>query len=236
MLMKITRSLAVSLLLATSLHGVAQASTIYDAAADFSFASNPNNVWTYGFKTTLGGAFTAYTQTTTFSGLQIWTTNIGNTLTPSVNFNPTAVDIPAVGTVFRSRQVNLHPGPGLELGVLRFTAQVAGDYTLTSSFNMRSNGGTASTDVHVRLNNVASFDDIVTGFNQQRNFNATYTLAAGDKIDFLVGANGNFNGDTTELRARLELAPVPEPESWAMLLAGLAVTGFAVRRRVPKIN
>mgnify|MGYP006183190499 CR=1 FL=1 len=27
------------------------------------------------------------------------------------------------------------------------------------------------------------------------------------------------------------LAPVPEPETWAMLLAGLGITGWAVRRR-----
>jgi hypothetical protein len=27
------------------------------------------------------------------------------------------------------------------------------------------------------------------------------------------------------------LAPVPEPKSWALLLAGLAISGLAVKRR-----
>jgi hypothetical protein len=34
-----------------------------------------------------------------------------------------------------------------------------------------------------------------------------------------------------EIRGFLQAAPVPEPETWAMMLAGLGVVGAAVRRR-----
>jgi len=33
---------------------------------------------------------------------------------------------------------------------------------------------------------------------------------------------------------RLDVSPVPEPETYALLLAGLGLVGFAVRRRHPR--
>ena len=46
--------------------GRASAGPIYDAAANFSIASNPNGVWTYGYSSTLtpGAGLTLYTMTT----------------------------------------------------------------------------------------------------------------------------------------------------------------------------
>jgi hypothetical protein len=44
--------------------GVARANTVYDVAQDFSIASNPNGVWTYGYETTLGGPLTLYSYST----------------------------------------------------------------------------------------------------------------------------------------------------------------------------
>lgn len=56
----------------------------------------------------------------------------------------------------------------------------------------------------------------------------------------LVAFNGGPNGDQGVRIGTLEtsvvrfnnLAPVPEPETWAMLLAGLGLVGFAARRRL----
>lgn len=57
-------------------------------------------------------------------------------------------------------------------------------------------------------------------------------------LPFTNGTNGiDFDtseyGDITTLRPLLsvEIAPVPEPETYAMLLAGLGLIGFAARRR-----
>lgn len=79
------------------------------------------------------------------------------------------------------------------------------------------------------LNNVSQFDSIVTGFNSQESFSGVLSLAAGDKLDFVVGENGSFFGDTTELRATLE--PVPPPAAVWFLATALAGLG-KVRRRV----
>ena len=40
---------------------VGHAKIIYDASEDFSLASNPNDVWSYGYSTTLGGELVLYT-------------------------------------------------------------------------------------------------------------------------------------------------------------------------------
>jgi hypothetical protein len=57
-------------------------------------------------------------------------------------------------------------------------------------------------------------------------------------LPFTNGTNGiDFDtseyGDITTLRPLLsvEVAPVPEPETWALLMAGLGLIGFAARRR-----
>lgn len=40
-------------------------------------------------------------------------------------------------------------------------------------------------------------------------------------------------GTATAASYTVTLAPVPEPENWAMMVAGLAVMGFVARRRLP---
>ena len=55
----------------------------------------------------------------------------------------------------------------------------------------------------------------------------TQTLAAGDYVVKITGnANGSFGGTYG-----FAMSLVPEPETYAMLLAGLGLVGFAARRR-----
>jgi hypothetical protein len=57
----------------------------------------------------------------------------------------------------------------------------------------------------------------------------TFNLAAGQyHIDF-YGTTAGLNGGTYS--ASVSLAPVPEPETYAMMLAGLGALGFMARRR-----
>ena len=70
-----------------------------------------------------------------------------------------------------------------------------------------------------------------------------YRFTSADEFDLQLNATvqqyGNaggvstlsFNGSALTLSAPAVSAPVPEPESYAMLLAGLAAIGFMVRRR-----
>jgi hypothetical protein len=58
----------------------------------------------------------------------------------------------------------------------------------------------------------------------------TVTLAAGDYY-YAVNALGAPLGAYAIASATVVAAPVPEPETYAMLLAGLGVVGFLARRR-----
>jgi hypothetical protein len=51
---------------------------------------------------------------------------------------------------------------------------------------------------------------------------------------FVGGACGNCDNSRFNL-SLVATAPVPEPETWAMLLAGLGLVGAAVRRRSARV-
>ena len=223
--------------------GSALALVVYDVASDFSFVSNPNGPWSYGYETVLGGSFATYGAQSTINGMQTWSVNPFDL--PSVSFNPTASDITFAATTLLAGHVNLHPGANNEVSVIRFTAPVAGTYSLSGDFNMRSFSpfGTNSTDVHVVLgNNIAAqlFGNGVTvsGFGDSSAFSTTLVLNASDFVDFAVGPNGtvpfqSYLGDTTQLNARFELNPntVPEPNTFFLAAMGI---GFLVLRQQKK--
>ncbi len=222
-----SRLFITSLLLALAMVSGAQALPAYDSGGDFSSSNNPNGAWSYGYQTTLGGTLNLYTDLANVGGLLIWRFNINNTSTPGVAFNPSGTDITFASTTWRPAETSLHPGPNGEFSVLRFTAPETNDYTLTSLFNMRSFGGTSSTDVHILLNGVSLFSSFVTGFNAETAFNDLLTLAQGDQLDFVVGDNGSFFGDTTEVQASLAAVPLPA----AVWFFGSALAGLGLFRR-----
>ena len=57
-------------------------------------------------------------------------------------------------------------------------------------------------------------------------------LNSGQTIDIAVGYGSNFNNlfDTSLVQGTIT-DPVPEPETYAMLLAGLGLLGFVARRK-----
>lgn len=52
----------------------------------------------------------------------------------------------------------------------------------------------------------------------------------------LLGVQKNFVLQSTYLREGSLIAPVPEPETYGMMLAGLGLIGFMARRRKQKVN
>jgi hypothetical protein len=136
---------------------------------------------------------------------------------------------------------------------LRFTAPTAGNYTATfqaklidpgnnpyiANFDFRRDG------VRMLLN--SDFKDLGTFDPNNQSFTfqtltKTFFLAAGSTIDFSIDHNGarpcpqcdpqtRFDlYDSTAYTATVESA-VPEPASWAMLIAGFGLIGTAMRRR-----
>jgi len=211
--------------------GAARAAT-YDISADFSTASNPNDVWTYGYSTTLGGLLIPYDQPSNSGGIQAWRSTIVQTFGTPVDFNnPTdgavvtcdfCIALPAHTAAF-------HPGPNGEFSVYRFTTQIPGIYVVDATFGGLDHGGT---DVHILDNGTEIYSADIT-MGSSIHHSESRTLLLGETIDFAVGVgtDGSFLFDSTSINGSLTLSAVPEPEIYGLLTAGLGLIGFVARRR-----
>lgn len=198
----------------------------YDATNDFSTVANGgSNVWSYGWSS-LGGSSYAMVKFDT----PAWSMSNYNSLgTPAIWKNT------GIGTSFgvAPGQISLHPGPsgGGDFAILRFTAPTAATYSVTGQFfagdsgNMNGSIVLGGNMVTGTLQSFASTTD--TSYFAP----LTLSMQAGHTLDFVVGNNGSFYSGNTPVSVQIFAAPVPEPETFAMLLAGLGVLGFAVRRR-----
>ena len=129
------------------------------------------------------------------------------------------------------------PSGGTGAGTVRashqFTAPVAADYTLTLwARSSACSGCTMSYDVLV--DNVSLTRTFAPDTFEQRTFQlsglgaGTHTLTLG--MHTTAASSGRFQATFDDVSITT-LAPVPEPQSVALLLAGLGVVGAMVRRR-----
>lgn len=202
------------------------AAVIHDAANDFSIASNPNGVWSYGNQTALGGGFNLSNSSGLTSGLEYVTDTA--LIAPSAFRNPTNATIIFGGTVeVHPGQLALHPGSMGEYSIVRFTAPISGSYTFSATFIGEDFIYQTSTDVHLLVNNFPVFSGLVNGHHATASSGViTMPLLAGDTIDAAVGwgVNGDYYGDTTALEFTVDY--VPSPGSAAMIgLGGLLMIG-----------
>lgn len=105
-----------------------------------------------------------------------------------------------------------------------------GDYILTFYYSPRPNVPTGSNGITVLVNGVDIFNVSGNGgggtsWTQQTVF---FNLAAPGTLRFAaVGTSDSLGGYLDDVR----LAAVPEPASWAMMIAGFGLLGSAMRRR-----
>lgn len=77
-----------------------------------------------------------------------------------------------------------------------------------------------------------------TTFNNQTNLQGGLTSGGYAGGALTISSDGMFSSpDNADLNFRtfVNVAAVPEPASWAMMLAGFGVAGAALRRRTPKL-
>ena len=102
----------------------------------------------------------------------------------------------------------------------------------------------ASVDQSGNTTNESDFGVTLGGFPGARNASGAFlfdnlSLGAGGSgtqaIDWLNGGGGtaNYSSLTLSTRDDVVVTPVPEPQTYALMLAGLSAVGFIARRRKP---
>jgi hypothetical protein len=169
--------------------------------------------------------------------------NASNTATgwaayPAAPYNPSVLYLSGTGGSFSYstitapvKSVNLHPGSSGQYAVAKWIAPASGIYDISGSFRGNDTGHT-TTDVHVLVNGTSLFDGAISSYAQLTPFSLSgISLVSGGTVSFAVGYGSNLTyfNDSTGLAA--QIAAVPEPETWAMMLAGLSLLGWMSRRR-----
>ena len=190
--------------------------------------SNPNGVFSYGTTAGFGGAFTLFTDHSSIGGLSSWNLPPAGGDVPAVYQNNTGSAITALSATYAPGSLGFHPGDGNVTAVYRFTAPTTETYSYTSSFFAQDTN--TSSQVGVFVNNVQFGSlGVVNSSLTQNKYGSGFLLTAGSTIDFVVGNNGDKTFDSTGLT--FSVTAVPEPETAALMLAGLAAVGFVAKRR-----
>ncbi len=135
-----------------------------------------------------------------------------------------------------------HPGADPStFNLVAFRAPVAADYRIDSLFSWQ--------DIFSQnFSNKVGITSYFQAFGQPAQINPRFVLnvpqvtnsvvrsfGVGDIYGFVIDSNGSYSFDSTGLNFTATSLPavggVPEPESWALLIAGFGLTGAAMRRR-----
>ncbi|MBI2929318.1 MAG: glycoside hydrolase family 2 [Verrucomicrobia bacterium] len=148
------------------------------------------------------GRFDNRTGSGPLAGLEVWQDAASN---PNVTHNATNRPIVALGITWAPGQLAFHPGQAGEFSVVRWTCPESGEHELAATFT--GIAGAATTDFHVLHNGRSLHDGFINvrGSANTTAFTRKLLLAAGDRLDFVVGfGNGDYGGDTTALAVRIK--------------------------------
>ena len=209
--------------------GRAGASAVFDVTRDFSITSNPNGVWSYGWVSAFGGAFTPLDVLRfgrSDNGLPVPAWMPAGESEPSVCVNNTTnTMISAYGqAILPPGTVMFYPGwqgKPQNYGVIRFTvpSDKAGTYLLETAVAPVADGSwQGDTDFHVVRGSNELFGQFLAPTNGV-GYTNQMVLSAGDTIDFAIGrgADGKADGSGLRLAAQLtcltNTSPPPPPPS-----------------------
>ena len=180
----------------------------YDAVRDFSLASNPNGVWSYGALTKFHEPLILFTTAcSVFGGDSNWAWAGCNT--PRVLHNDTSQTICFWSICVPPNYLDLdigNNGEGPFISVVRWTAPESGTFRIYGSAEGLDYIGPTTTDLRViyntnRLLLTVAVDSYATPFT----FSRQLTLSAGDTIDFAIdmGSNRDWHFDSTGIQFKV---------------------------------
>jgi len=214
----------------------AQADTVHDAAADFSTTVNTDSsMWSYRISTTPAhdGAdvlLPAFGVFAGFTGPPAGTSGWRVAGVPAIGLNSTGADQffigfgPGAQFTWPAGALYMHPGAAT-LAVVSWRSPTAAWLTISARFadidaNRNFGDGVAwSVEKNSGANTLAA-GSFANGGNSGAISLSNILVAAGDRIRFVVGNNGDYQGDSSSLVATITASPVPEPASWMLALAG----------------
>jgi hypothetical protein len=223
----------------------------YDLSRDFSLASNPNDVWSYGWEGTIGGNFNLLPSSRTVNaanGVPVQIRSLTANTAPAVFHNATTSTATSdggqgifpPGTTWFLAGEN---GAQQNFGVIRFTvpADKEGVYRVESAVVPYLDEPPGNdTDYHVLRNNVELFGQAVA-LRGSSGYSNNLALAAGDTIDFVIGRGLDHYNSGLKIRVTLNLVstnPVPptivvQPQSQTVDVGTTVSLGVGVKGSLP---
>ena len=128
----------------------------------------------------------------------------------------------------------IHPGPGDGQNTfLLFTAPGTGNYTFDATLNRGDSGDGVNVFTYNNLQGGLTQVGTVDAGNPTFTYTGTQFFTQGQVVGIGIdrgGAGNTYFNDSTLLSGSIS-GPVPEPATWAMMIAGFGLAGFALRRR-----
>jgi hypothetical protein len=207
-----------------------QAAT-WDLSSDYSFTTNPNGAWSYGWEAALNGPLTLYDTSSGNYGPQWYdSSHHSGDNTPTIWKNTSTVTAYGVAP----GQVSLHPGWDNSFSVVRWTSPTAGQININGLFGK---GDIGAMSYYIAINGTI-ISQWLSDSNPTENFSFVRTIAASDIIDFMVGAEfggGNGFGNTPlEVNISSDVGATPLPAALPLFATGAGMLGLLGWRRKRK--
>lgn len=200
------------------------AQMIYNANDEFSLASNPNGVWTYGYAdfATVKDGTTQYVFSTNWTsrGANVDSWQRSDAVTdPAVTHNASGAPVTAFSFTWGVNDIGLDSYGGNT--IIQWTAPRAGTVVVDAIF------GASVADVYEGFNGVPLKGATNGGGTT---WSDTFTVQAGDSISF--AAVTADQGTVTMFRETVTYQVVPEPGTLALCVTGLfGLQCYASRKR-----